>query len=95
MGISNLSYVECTQNAAHNTAIYPDCICFAYRRPRHPSLTALAGFGLPLHNLASASTVIMCFGLFFYPSPGERASAVFPLGPGHQPSATVSPGQMW
>jgi hypothetical protein len=36
---------------------------------RHPSTNALAGFGLPLHNLASAFTVIVCLDMLFTPLP--------------------------
>ncbi len=37
------------------------------RPPRHPSTDARAGSGLPLHNLASAFTVIVCLGIIFTP----------------------------
>jgi hypothetical protein len=48
---------------------------FRLRPPRHPSTNALAGFGLPLHNLASAFTVIVCLGILFTPGRTDTVGA--------------------
>ncbi len=45
--------------------------------PHTPPSSALAGFGLPLHNIASGFDVIVCLGLWYYlpssapPGPGR------------------------
>jgi hypothetical protein len=77
--VGNLGYVACTYNAAQNKAGY--AARSVLRPPRHPSSNALAGFGLPLHNLASAFTVLVCLGILFSlyppaPLPGSGRGAV-------------------
>jgi hypothetical protein len=85
--VSNLDYTACTLNAAERKAGYP-----AYsvsRPPRHPSPTALAGFGLPLHNLSSTFAAIVCLGTVDYLLPPPP----FPPNLTHLDARRVTGGQ--
>ncbi len=50
-------------NAAQTTAIY--LFALSFDSPASPNTSA--GLGLPSHQPASASTVLMCLGLYFTP----------------------------
>jgi hypothetical protein len=89
--VGNFSDVACTLNAVQNKAGYYLAIFrFASASPAKPN--ALAGFGLPLQNLASAS-LLSCVSVYYLPFRTAPSQALPPHlhTPPHAPSRCSIP----